>query len=119
MTELEFARMMKSVPALPTEYHRAILGHILIDNPHVDGTNFALAYGSVSRVPVDRIRTLTLRQLQIEFGMPAGLYVCAEPIAPKKADTVSVMAAGECLKKDGCRSPVACKGFGYCREYNL
>lgn len=79
LTELEFARMMRGLP-METETHRMILKAMLVDNPYVDGTTFALAYGAVSRVPIARLRTITQRELLREFGFPE-IFVCAEPQA--------------------------------------
>jgi hypothetical protein len=80
MKELEFHRLMRGLP-MPTETHFAVLKSILVGGDlNVDGTQFALAFGAVARVPADRIHKVTMRQLLDEYNMPL-IYACAEPMA--------------------------------------
>jgi hypothetical protein len=68
--------MIRGLP-LPTDTHRAVLKSMLVDNPYVDGQVFALAYGSISRIPVEKINSVTQRQLLDDYQFPA-IFVFAE-----------------------------------------
>lgn len=82
MKELEFHRMMLGM-VMPTATHKAVLKALVVDNDQIiDGTDFALCFGAVSRVPVDRINKVTMREMQEEFGFPMDAYVCADPGKP-------------------------------------
>lgn len=79
MTEKEFNQCMIGM-VMPSHRHRMILAQVCVDNTAIDtGDMFALAFGAVSRVPLSRVNTVTLRQLQDEFDMPASAYFCANP----------------------------------------
>lgn len=79
MTQLEFYRMMRGM-VMPSEAHRAILEHVVVDNPSVENADmFGLCFGAVARVPMDKIHRVTLRQLQEVYGMPTEAYLCADP----------------------------------------
>lgn len=63
----------------PTKTHRRIAQALCVDNPAIDSEEKAMALvAAVLKVPVERIDTLTMRQLQNEFGAPM-FAALAEP----------------------------------------